>query len=105
MWQTDTVNIQTFTEVNDRGSIKRTWNDDLDVLCDVQDITKEIVLRDYGFNQDNEFKQVFDQTNATWTEGQQVKFLSDQYWIRKVDGNMEKIGGSNHTFVILGKLV
>ena len=106
MWQTDVVTIQEGTKVNTSGSIKVTWADTANtVTCDVQDINKEAVFRDYGIV-GHEFKQVFDLTQSTlWVVGNQVKYDSEQWWVKLVDGNMGKIGFSNHVFVILMKVI
>ena len=106
MWQTDTITIQTKTEVNTLGSIKVTWTDSENVLVDVQDINKEFVFKEYGISEDGDFKQVFDLTNnINWLKGNQVKFDNLQWWVKLVNGNMTKIGSSNHTFVILMKVI
>ena len=105
MWQTDTVTLQTFAETNYNGSIKRTWSDSTAVTCDVQDINKEYVYKNYGLTDSTEYKQVFDYTNASWTKGYQVKYKGEQWMVKLVNGNMQKMGQSNHTFVILGKVV
>lgn len=106
MWQTDTINIQTKTEVNTLGSVAVTWSDSVDVLCDVQDINKEFVFKQYGISENGEFKQVFDLTNNSgWVKGNQVKYNSQQWWVKLVNANMQKIGASNHTFIILMRVV
>jgi len=106
MFQDDIVTIQTKTEVNMLGSIKVTWTDNSTVLCDVQDINKEFVFKEYGISEDGEYKQVFDHTQSTdWTKGNQVKYNGQQWWVRLVNGNMGKIGASNHVCIILGKVI
>lgn len=106
MWQTDTITIQTKTEVNVLGSIKVTWTDSENVLVDVQEINKEFVFKEYGITDSGEFKQVFDHTNnVNWLKGNQVKFDSEQWWVKLVNSNMDKIGLSNHIFVILMKVI
>lgn len=105
MWQSDTVTLQTYTETNYNGSIKRTWSDGASVTCDVQDINKEYVYKNYGLTDATEFKQVFDHSNASWVKGEQVKYGDEQWMVKLVNSNMEKIGLSNHTFVILGKVI
>ena len=106
MWQTDTITIQTKTEVNILGSIKVTWTDSENVLVDVQDINKEFVFKEYGINENGDFKQVFDHTNnANWLKGNQIKFDNQQWWVKLVNGNMTKIGLSNHKFIILMKVI
>ena len=106
MWQTDIVTIQDSTQVNVSGSIDVTWADTINtVKCDVQDVNKETVFRDYGIV-GNEFKQVFDLTQSElWVKGNQVKFDNEQYWVKLVNGLMGKIGFSNHVFVILMKVI
>lgn len=106
MWQTDTVNIQTKVETNVLGSISVVWSDNEDVLVDVQDINKELVFKEYGLTDAGEFKQVFDLTNNTgWVKGNQVKFDNTQWWVKLVNDNMEKIGQSNHIFIILSQVI
>ena len=106
MWQNDTVTFQTKTSVNTRGSIKDTWTSSSTVACDVQDISKEKVLKDYGFTDSNKYYQVFDRTlSALWVEGEQVAFGGDQYLVRMVNNTNGKIGASNHVFVIISKVI
>lgn len=106
MWQTDTVTIQTGTKSNNKGDKTIVWADDHPVVCDVQDINKEFVLKEYGISGASEYKQVFDQTlDPGWVNGHQVKFNAVQWWVRLVDGNQAKMGASNHIFVILAKVV
>ena len=105
MWQTDTVTLQTPTEVNTYGSIATTWADGTAVTCDVQDINREYVFKNYGFEEYTEYKQVFDHTNAAWIKGRQCKYDSEQWLIRLVNANMDKMGASNHTYVILSKVI
>jgi len=106
MWQTDTVTLQTKTEVNVLGSIQVTWNDSEVVDCDVQDISREVVFKEYGISDEGFYKQVFDLTNNTnWIQGNQIKYDGKQYWVKLVNGNMAKIGASNHTFILLLKVI
>ena len=106
MWQNDTVTFQTKTEVNTAGSIKQTWVPGSSVLCDVQDINKEKVHKAYGLTDANQFKQVFDHTmDSKWTEGEQVLHNSFQWLIRLIDGTEGKMGLSNHTYIIMSKVV
>lgn len=105
MWQTDTVTLQTGTETNINGSISIAWADSTAVTCDVQEITKEYAYKNYGFEESTEYVQVFDYTHAAWVKPNQCKYESEQWLIRKVDGNMQKMGASNHTFVVLSKVV
>ena len=105
MWQTDTVTLQTKTSVNNLGSITNTWIDGNNVLCDVQDISKEVVFKEYGISDEGLYKQVFDHTNANWTQGLQVKYRDEQYWVKLVNKNMAKMSASNHTFVLLLKVI
>ena len=105
MWQVDTVTLQTGVETNTNGSISTAWTDGDDVLCDVQEINKEYAYKRYGFEESTEYRQVFDHTNATWVKGEQVKYDSEQWLIRKVDANMAKMGASNHTFIIISKVI
>ena len=104
MWQDDTITLQTPSENDTNGCIKNTWSTLITVLCDVQPINKEKVLKEYGFTDSNEFKEVFDYTmNANWTEEYQCSFESKQYLIKKVD-ILNKMGLSNHTHVILARV-
>ena len=105
MWQTDTVYLQTPTDVNTKGSIKRTWTVSDTILCDVQDINKEYVYKEYGFTDATEYKQVFDHNQSAWVKGHQVKFEDEQWIVRLVNKNMTKIGKSNHVYVILSKVI
>ena len=105
MWQTDTVYLQTSTEVNTYGAITQTWTKAGSVSCDVQEIDRDYVYKAYGLTDENEFVQVFDHTNASWTLGSQVEYNSDQWIVRKVIKNLTKIGSSNHTYVILSRVV
>lgn len=106
MWQNDTVTFQTKTEVNTYGSIKSTWTASSTVACDVQAISKEKVLKDYGFTDANVYLEVFDRTLSTlWVEGNQVAFGGDQYLIRKVIDTNDKMGASNHVHVILSRVI
>lgn len=105
MWQDDTVTFQTASTVNSNGALTVTWADTSNtVLCDVQGISSEIAFKKYGLLV-KEPKQVFDLTNsALWIKGNQVKYDSDQYWVKDVQ-KWDKIGDSNHTFVILDKVM
>ena len=105
MWQTDTITLQTYTETNYLGSITRTWTDGNDILCDVQDISKELVYKNYGFTEIGNYKQIFDHNNSSWILGNQVKYDSKEYLIVMVNSNMAKMGASNHTFVIMKEVI
>lgn len=105
MWQTDTVYLQTKTEVNTYGSIAITWTKGTAVTCDVQDINKEYAYKTYGLTDATEYKQVFDHTHASWVKGDQVEYDGEQWMVRLVNSQMAKMGGSNHTYVILSKVV
>lgn len=105
MWQTDTVILQTKIDVNTYGSISQTWTDDVSVQCDVQDINKEYVFKNYGLSDDTEYKQIFDHTGANWIKGNQCSYNGEQWLIRLVNDSMTKIGASNHTYVIISKVV
>ena len=107
MWQTDTVTFQTVVNTNNYGGITQVWSDTANtILCDVQDINKELVWKNWGFTNETQFKQVYDHTlSALWVEGEQVKFDNDQWWVKMVNRQMAKIGTSNHVFVILSKVV
>ena len=107
MWQDDTVTFQTVVEVNNYGGITQTWSNTANtVMCDVQDINKELVFKKYGFTDVGEMKQVFDLTkSALWVVGEQVSFNSEQWWVKLVNRQLDKIGASNHVFVILSKVI
>ena len=105
MWQTDTVYLQTCTDVNTKGSVKRTWTRDVAVLCDVQDISKEYVTKEYGFTDATEYRQIFDRTLSDWVKGYQVEFDGVQWLVRLVKGNLNKMGASNHKYIIISKVV
>lgn len=104
MWQTDTVSLQSFVETNVLGAIKQVWTKTTDVLCDVQDISKEYVVKEYGFTEATEYKQVFDHTLASWIKGYQVEFEGSQWLVRNVQ-EQSKMGSSNHKYIILSKVV
>lgn len=106
MWQTDTVTIQTKSEVNTLGSIDVTWSDSTTVLCDVQDVNKELMVKNYGFSESGEYKQVFDYNLTTnWVKGNQVKYNGNQWWVKLVNKQMGKMSASNHIFIILQRVV
>lgn len=102
MWATDTVTLQTASRSNSEGVITNTWATASTVLCDVQDISKELVFRRYGIDA-NECKEVYDLTNATWVIGDQCKFETNQYWIKALQV-YDKMGSSNNTRVLLEKV-
>lgn len=106
MWLTDLITFQSVVVTNNYGSISDTWSDTTDtVLCDVQDISKEQLTKDYGITDVGEYKQVFDQTNdPNWETGTRVSFDSVSYQVVLIN-NYDKIGTSNHTFVILKRVV
>ena len=105
LWQTDTVKLLVKVVTSGYAGDIITWTStgSTDVVCDVQDINKEIVYKSYGID-GNEFKQVFDLSNAIWTKGNQVEYLSARYYVKLVNANMDKMSASNHTFVILEKV-
>lgn len=105
MWQNDTVYLQTSVDVNVYGSISRTWTKSTAVTCDVQNISKEYAFKEYGFTEATEYKQVFDHTLASWVKGDQVSLLDEQWLVRNVIDGLDKMGASNHTLVILSKVV
>jgi len=106
MWQTDTVTIQTSTEVNNFGVITKTWSPDHTVICDVQDVNKELAYKEWGFTDSVDYKQVFDHTqDAGWVKGNQVEYDGEQWLVRLVNRNMGKMAGSNHAFIILSAVV
>jgi len=105
MWQTDTVKLLVKQTATGYAGDIITWTatGGTDVTCDVQDINKETVYKSYGID-GNEFKQVFDLTNANWLIGTQVKYGSLNFYVKLVNKNMNKMGLSNHTFIILEKV-
>ena len=105
MFQTDKVYLQESVDTNTYGSISQIWNVTDTVMCDVQDINKELIYKNYGFTDASEYKQVFDLTNSAWICGDQVKYNYEQWLISLVNSNMDKMGASNHTYVILSKVV
>jgi len=105
MWQDDIVYLQTSTEVDTYGSIAITWTKGTAVTCDVQDINKEYVYKNYGLTESTEYKQIFDHTQASWVLGEQVSYLDKQWLVRLANKNMGKIGNSNHIYVIISKVI
>lgn len=104
MFQDDTIYSQTYTTTNFNGSVDREYTRDEAITCDVQDINKEYAYKTYGLTDVNELKQVFDHTNATWVVGDQVEYLTEQWIVKLCNANMEKLGYSNHTYVIIAKV-
>jgi len=106
MLQTDTVTFQTKTETNINGAITIAWADSANTTkCNVQDISKETVLKRYGYTDATEYLQVFDDSNDTnWKETYQVKFNLKNYLVKKVT-DFSKLGVSNHTYVILQRVI
>lgn len=106
MFDTDVVYFQTKTEVNNFGTVKQTWAlSGASVTCDVQDISRERVLKDYGFADSTEYLQVYDRSlSANWVELDQVVFDSKQYLVRVVK-NWSKLGSSNHKYIVLSAVV
>ena len=106
MWQDDTVTIQTKSVTPNYGGGLVSWGAPTTAItCDVQDINKEIVFKNYGFTENVEYKQVFDLTkSALWIKGNQVLYDGDSWIVRLVNRQMDKIGSSNHVFVILSKV-
>ena len=105
MFQTDTIYLQTNSSVNTNGSIKITWTQGTPVYCDVQDVNHEYVYRTYGLTDVGEYKQVFDHTMQAWVVGDQVKYNNEQWLVSLVNKNMGKLNLSNHTFIILKKVI
>lgn len=105
MFQTDEVILQSSTDVNTYGSVSQTWVNGLTITCDVQDINKEYAYKNYGLTESTEYKQIFDLTNADWVKGNQVEYQSEQWIIRVVNKQMSKINLSNHTYVVISKVV
>jgi hypothetical protein len=105
MFQTDTIHLQTKSSVNTNGSIKNTWTQSTAISCDVQDINKEYVYKTYGLTDEGEYKQVFDYNGSAWVKGDQVKYNNQQWLIALVNSNMSKINLSNHTFIIIRKVI
>lgn len=105
MWQTDTVTLQTPTNTNTYGSISQTWTNGASVACDVQDISREYVYKNFGFEEYTDYKQIFDHTQALWVKGNQCTYDGLQWLIRHVDDSEDKIGASNHTYVVISKVI
>lgn len=105
MWNTETVNLQTVTEVNTLGSIKQTWTNSTAILCDVQDISKEYAYKKYGLTDANEMRQIFAPTGSLFVVGNQVSYNSLQWLVRLVNDSHNKIGASNHCFAIVSKVI
>ena len=127
MWQTDTVYTTVKKETNNLGALEVTWIptawiaidtpwEDLEVtweelsssiiVCDVQDISQELAFKEYGMVDKGRYKQVFDHSSSSgWVQGNQVYFEGEFYWVMMVNSNMNKMGASNHTFVLLLKVI
>jgi hypothetical protein len=106
MFQNDTITFLTNISTNTLGSIKDTWLESTSIVCDVQEISKEKALKDYGFTDSNKYLQVFDLTlSELWVEGEQVKYDGEYYLVRKVIETNQKIGRSNHVFAVLSRVV
>ena len=105
MFQTDTIYLQTKTSVNTNGSIKNTWTQSTAVTCDAQDVNQQYVFKTYGLTDIGEYKQVFDHTNQAWVVGNQVKYNNEQWLVVLVNKNMGKLNYSNHTFIIMRKVI
>lgn len=105
MWDTDTVKKLVKVSTTGYAGNVITWTQagSTDVLCDVQDVNKEFVLKQYGIA-GNQFKQVFDLNNTAWTVGNQVLYGGLNYWVKLVNANMAKMALSNHTFIILERV-
>lgn len=106
MWNTDVVNFQSFVSQNFSGVVKRTWSlNGTSCLCDVQDISREKVLKDYGFTDSTKYKRIFDTSlSDLWVEGSQVEYNGEQYLVRLVIA-WNKLGASNNKQVILSKVI
>ena len=105
MWNTDTVYLQTVVETNVYGSLSQAWTNGTAVLCDVQDISKDYAFKNYGLTDANEMRQIFDHTLSAWKVGDQVSYNSLQWIVRKAITNMDKIGASNHIYVIISQVI
>ena len=105
LWQTDTVTLQSVVNVNTHGSIKQTWTDTDAISCDVQDISTEYAYKKYGLTEANEMRQIFDHTHGSWIVGNQVSYLGEQWLIKLVNASNDKMGASNHTFIIISKVI
>jgi hypothetical protein len=100
MWQTDLVILMTAETTNNYGGFTRTWTPSIGVMCDVQDISKEMAYKNYGF-EGNEFKQVFDTGFAPWVLGDVVRWDSRSWIVKLASRNKDKLSYSNHVYVIL----
>lgn len=104
MWQNDTVTLLTPTETNVMGSISISWANGDSVTCDVQDINREYVYKNYGFEEYTEYKQIFDHTRASWVNGRQVSYDGARWLVRLVN-DFSDMGSSNHKYVIISKVI
>jgi len=105
MWQDDIVYLQTSVDVSTYGSIKREWTKTTAIPCDVQNISKEYAFKEYGYTEATEYRKVFDHNIVAWVKGDQVSLLNEQWLVRNVIDGLDKMGASNHTLVIISKVV
>jgi len=105
MWNTDTVYLQTVVETNVYGSISQVWTNGTEVLCDVQDISKDYAFKNYGLTDANEMRQIFAPTGSLFVVGNQVSWNSSQWLTRLVNDSHDKLGASNHCYIIVSKVI
>jgi len=104
MWNTDTVFIQSKTEVDTLGSIKETWSNATAILCDVQPINKEKAYKEWGLTDSNVFLKIFAPAGSAFVEGNQISFNGEQFLIRLI-ADYDKINASNHMKIIASKVI
>ena len=100
MWLSDAVYIQSKEETNVYGAISIVWTAGASTLCDVQPMSKEKALKEYGLTDSNRWLEVFAPSGTAFVEGYQVKYNNKQWLVRLVQ-HWSKIGGTNHTFAVL----
>ena len=105
IFNTDTVTLQTVSITSVAGALKKVWTPSTNVKCDVQDLDKDKAQKVYGLQQNTDYLQVFDGSNAAWVLGNQVLYSGSQYIVRRVQSNMQKLALSNLTFIILEKVI
>jgi hypothetical protein len=101
---TDTVYEQTRVDTNVYGSISTAWTESTGWPCDVQPISREKAIKDWGITDSNHVYEVFSCRQTTFTEGWQVKWNDEQYMVRVVK-LYDKINMSDHNFMVMTKVV
>jgi len=105
MFQSDIIYLQTKIETNVYGSISIEWTKATPIICDVQDISKEVVFKKYGLTEAGLYRQIYDHAESSWVLGEQVSYLDEQWLIVLIHGNQNKIGLSNHKYVVIRKII